>query len=434
MELKSALPKEKILQLVKDLDLSNEYEVPSCDVYVMSAKSSAGNTRLQIVIGLHDETGKLVRVRKSLTLLKDEVSSNKDIKNQCLIIKSVLINELTYKLKEVNYSLFIPTFQDFIQSKRGKLRDTSVDNYEFRGKRIIDYFANYQNITVEQISPKLIIEFIDYLEDKGLSYRTVRDTHALLYSFFNEQIIKEVISVNPCAKTASHISKPQNNVDEFKFLSIEEYEELRDFLETHKDKKYFFLKDMFELTIVYGLRKEEILALQWDCIDFDTMHITIKRTRTKGSKVYDYDNVKNVGSFRVYPITKNIYDILNKIKSQQNEDNLKSNYLFYYSEKQSPEHAGEPYRPDYINKVMQSLIKDYKEEKGIDLSWLTYHKLRHSCVSILIQKGFSLTECQEWLGHSDSETTKKIYIHFKKDWKDKKVNNLDDIWSRHNQV
>lgn len=433
MELKSALPKEKILQLVKDLDLSNEYEVPSCDVYVMSAKSSAGNTRLQIVIGLHDETGKLVRVRKSLTILKDEVSSNKDIKNQCLIIKSVLINELTHKLKEVNYSLFIPTFEEFIKSKRGKLRDTSVDSYEYRGKRIIDYFAQYQDITIEQISTKVIIEFIDYLESKGLSYRTVRDTHALLYNFFNEQILKEVLNVNPCAKTASHITKPQNNVDEFKFLSIEEYEELKEFLDKHQDKKYYFLRDMFELTIIYGLRKEEILALQWDCVDFDTMHITIKRTRVKGSKVYDYDNVKNKGSFRVYPITKNIKEVLDKMISQQNSESLKSKYLFYYSEKQSPEHAGEPYRPDYINKVMQSLIKDYKEEKGIDLSWLTYHKLRHSCASILVQQDWSLEEIQEWLGHSDSETTKKIYIHYKKDWKDKKVASLDDIWFRYNK-
>lgn len=435
MSLESTLSKNQVVKLLNGIDLSNEYEVPDVQVYIMKNKSSNGNTRLQICIGLHDEIGKLIRTRKSITLDKNQVSTNKDINNQCLIIKTILINELSERIKEVNYSLFIPILKEYIQSKRGVLRDTSVDNYEFRANRIIEYFEKYDDITIEQITPSLVIKFIQYLQDeKHLSFRTVSDTHILLYGFMKEQVLKEIIKVNPCEHTSKMIKRTsRNNVneEEFRYLDIEEFGKLSQWLETHKDKCYYRLKDLFELTMIYGFRKEEILALQWDCVDFNNKHIIIKRTRVKGRKVYDYENVKNKDSYRQYPLTSKAFDILQGrfMLTCFNKEEIK--YVFYFSKNETPEQITKPYRPDYINKIMNKMIKAYKEETGTDLSWLTFHKLRHSCASILIQKGWSLEEIQHWLGHGDSETTKRIYVHFKKNWNDNKIECLDKIWNNH---
>ena len=38
------------------------------------------------------------------------------------------------------------------------------------------------------------------------------------------------------------------------------------------------------------------------------------------------------------------------------------------------------------------------------------HSLRHSCATLLVKKGISLREIQDWLGHSSSKTTER-YTH-----------------------
>ncbi len=147
-------------------------------------------------------------------------------------------------------------------------------------------------------------------------------------------------------------------------------------------------------------------------------------------------NEDEVPEVLVYPITSEIEDILNKIISSTNSNNVNSGYVFYWDEnevsEQNKKFIGCPYRPDYINKIMKKMTRDYKKDCDIDISWLTFHKLRHSCVSILTLQGWSLEEIQKWVGHSDSETTKRIYQHFKPHWADCKVESLDSLWNRYN--
>ncbi|WP_459780350.1 tyrosine-type recombinase/integrase [Blautia glucerasea] len=40
--------------------------------------------------------------------------------------------------------------------------------------------------------------------------------------------------------------------------------------------------------------------------------------------------------------------------------------------------------------------------------------MRHSCASMLINKGWDIKKLQYWLGHSDTQTTLNIYSHFDK--------------------
>ena len=42
---------------------------------------------------------------------------------------------------------------------------------------------------------------------------------------------------------------------------------------------------------------------------------------------------------------------------------------------------------------------------------IRFHDLRQSCASLLNANGCSLKDIQEWLGHSDIQTTANIYTH-----------------------
>ena len=79
---------------------------------------------------------------------------------------------------------------------------------------------------------------------------------------------------------------------------------------------------------------------------------------------------------------------------------------------------GKPYRPDYITRTFQKVL----EKHG--LPHLRFHDIRHSTASILYDTGWELKDIQEWLGHSDIETTGNIYTHISKARKEKMGNEL----------
>lgn len=59
-------------------------------------------------------------------------------------------------------------------------------------------------------------------------------------------------------------------------------------------------------------------------------------------------------------------------------------------------------------------------ENGYDLKNIRIHDLRHSCASLLINQGVSISLVAKFLGHSNIATTLNTYTHLFK-------NEFDDI-------
>ena len=66
---------------------------------------------------------------------------------------------------------------------------------------------------------------------------------------------------------------------------------------------------------------------------------------------------------------------------------------------------GRRMKPDYISSTFSVLL----EKNG--LKRIRFHDLRHSCASLLLANGVPMKQIQEWLGHSDFNTTANIYAH-----------------------
>ena len=75
---------------------------------------------------------------------------------------------------------------------------------------------------------------------------------------------------------------------------------------------------------------------------------------------------------------------------------------------------GHLYRPDYITRSFKKVLAYH------GLPDMRFHDIRHSTASILYDAGWELKDIQEWLGHSDIETTGNIYTHISKIRKEKK--------------
>jgi integrase len=287
---------------------------------------------------------------------------------------------------------------------------------------------------VEQITPVHINNFIEWAlregrfkplpnGETGLSRRTVKDIHGLLFNFFNDAIKYGAITVNPCVGTSVSYHKKKRHIEDEAetWLSVETYHKFLSWMEeAGSDSIYNKLIPIVKIVIRYGLRREELLALRWDVVSDG--HIEIKRTRVKGKAIYDVEDVKSDASHRRYPITKEVEGILREIKEKQQELNIyrEDGYIFCWDD-------GRPYRPDYISSLFKKAIIrcPYVSDD------LHFHSLRHSTCSILAEEGWALEHIQEWVGHADSEITRRIYIHVRDNWKDAKADDLDEIWSRH---
>ena len=426
-----------VKRIVESLDLVNEDVVPEVKVYLMKNKTNSNCFKLQVAVGLHDIMGNLDRKRFSVTLPED-IKAIKQAKMQADIIGKRLEEEINDRFSQLSHHLLIPSMEKFIAEKRGIIRDTSVDNYEYRFE-IIKRYCKGKNYTVEQITPAEVDKFViwalkegRYDGNGGLARRSVVDAHGLLHLFFKEQVKSGIIDKNPCE--LSNIPKDKNNVDtkEIMWLDVNDYSQLLSWFEENGKYKYKKLIDMLKLCIIYGLRKEEILALKWDVIKWgNEPSFEIRRTRTQSKKIYDLENVKSRASHREYPITEDVMEILKRIKDKQEKDEVSTEYIFSWQKddvnRPRQSKAGDPYRPDYIGKLWKKAMIEYSEYVGKDWTGLTFHKLRHSCASILIDNDWGLEEVQDWLGHEDSEVTRKIYIHKKDRWKYEKSKSLDSI-------
>lgn len=92
----------------------------------------------------------------------------------------------------------------------------------------------------------------------------------------------------------------------------------------------------------------------------------------------------------------------------------KDGYVFTWED-------GTPYRPDYISSTFKKAATAFGRPE------ITLHKLRHTCASLLINKGWDVKRLQYWLGQTDTQTTLNIYAHFDKHRLNAGENDLSQI-------
>lgn len=146
---------------------------------------------------------------------------------------------------------------------------------------------------------------------------------------------------------------------------------------------------LFALFALYtGMRRGEILALQYKDIDFKNNIIKVnKSVYHKGDKAYIKKPKTKAGERQIVLI-----DALKKHIKKGNADS----YVFEYN--------GEP----LYNHKFISLWNCYCKEIGFRV---TPHQLRHAYATRLYELGIDEKAAQNLLGHADIATTRNIYTH-----------------------
>lgn len=300
------------------------------------------------------------------------------------------------------------TLEDF--SKRW-LRDYAEVNLApktiARYKGMLDHhiLPAMGHMKMPDIKPLHIIEFENMLREDGarrdgkkggLSDSTILKYHRLLSSMLNDAVHWQVIKSNPVAR----VKPPKADKPDIAYYNEEQTAAMLKALEQEPIK----YRALVELALATGLRKGELMGLEWQDIDFSAGTLTVERaSQYLPEKGVFTKKPKNVSSGRIISLPASTLSLLKRHKVEQNKERLKVGDLWQQSDRLFTTWDGKPMHPD----TPYSWFREFQDKHG--LPHISFHALRHTSATLLINEGLNVKALSARLGHAETSTTMNIY-------------------------
>ena len=191
-----------------------------------------------------------------------------------------IITDLVYKLstdpqeqrlKKMGHyrdMLFSDYIKEWLESVKNKVTASTYKGYyDHVNGRMIKYFEN-EELLLKDVSASDIHSYIEYLFNEGLKTNTVKHQRSILSCVFSRAVEQELLEYN-LINNLKPIKSDQYIGNFYK------HDELLHLFEIVKETT---IRLEVILAAVYGLRREEVLGLKWDAIDFKRKTITIRHT------------------------------------------------------------------------------------------------------------------------------------------------------------
>ena len=153
--------------------------------------------------------------------------------------------------------------------------------------------------------------------------------------------------------------------------------------------------EMFLLDLSTGMRRGELLALQWDDVDFDTGEVKIRRQVQSVKGKLHITQPKTKSSIRSIILPPALLEVLKEYRQTVN-----SRWLFPLPVKEDV-----PRDPTSCRKRLSKIL----EHAGC--KHVRFHDLRHTFATHAIQYGMDVKTLAATIGHASVETTLNIYSH-----------------------
>ena len=191
--------------------------------------------------------------------------------------------------------------------------------------------------------------------DKPLSNTFVRRVHAVLQAALKQAVKERLIPYNPC----ENCRIPPKDKKEMTILPPEK---IGRYLQ--EAEKYGVLP-MFYLELSSGLRRGELLALQWEDLNVKERILTVNKQVTRMEGELDVTEPKTKNSVRKVALSQQAVDLL----VQEHEQHPDNPILF-----PSP-CTGGYWSPDAVSQINRKLLKNAGIEEHV-----RFHDLRHPYV------------------------------------------------------
>ena len=298
--------------------------------------------------------------------------------------------------------------------KKNELKASSFESYESTYRNYIKTYL-IADLPIKDLKSLKIQEFYNNLIKDNVSINNVKKVHKLLRQFFSYAEKEGYIIKNPCTNvTLPKIKKEVSNIinerkSKFQYFNEDEIKEL---LTLFKNTRY---ENIIIFALGTGMRKGEILGLQWNDLDFENKEIHVVHNLSHIAIIDEYGNrnyktelqtPKSENSIRIIPMSDVIYKLLKSI-------NRTSDFVFA---NKSGNHIDIKWTEKFWTKTL----------KGTNLEGKKFHDLRHTFATMLLLKGANLIQIKELMGHSSVKIT-EIYLDVLPKTKSDTVNKLNEL-------
>ena len=161
------------------------------------------------------------------------------------------------------------------------------------------------------------------------------------------------------------------------------------------------------LLIYSGMRRGELLGLEWNDFDFKKYIVSIARaSQYLPKKGVFTTRTKTSSSARVIKLPVAAFNLLMELRVKQAEERIRLGDQWQETDRLFTMWNGTPMHPDTISSWFRDFIKRHPELPQIHL-----HSLRHTNATLLIAAGTNVRTVSRRLGHSQTSTTMDIYSH-----------------------
>lgn len=279
--------------------------------------------------------------------------------------------------------------EGYIQKRKtAGIKATTEVGYRTAQNRLNPFVDGFlaKNLTTYQLD-KIVSE----MAQNGYAPKTIANTISLLSAAYDDAIRTEFLEKNPC----TNVTMPKKKKKEI--VTFTEAEVWR-FIGALQNERIDY-KAGYELCLLCGMRRSEVLGLRASDIDLDNKCVSISNTRHYVDGKMVEQDTKTERSRRVLALPDILVDDIRELMNDHTA------FVWDKSEYLIQDGFGKPMNPCVFTNHIGVI------EKNNGLPSVSVHGLRHTFASMLNAEGIDIARISAELGHSNITTTLNIYTH-----------------------
>lgn len=349
-------------------------------------------------------------LRRQAVLFEEQVKNNTHDN-----MDKVADNHITFQALADEWLSLVSVTKDQKISSIERLKSCKERTYKAIGKTEVKKISYRQ---IQKFILSLSSEGVNQKTGKGLSTKTQKHYLCFISDVMKYAIKCGIIVNNPC----KNISVVKTDTKEKDIYSLEE---LKLILAKINEKAPIDYKTFFAISSYLGLRRGEVLGLEYKDFDFDNATVSIVRTsnyRNKTTGIYT-STPKTKSSQRVLAVPDIILDLVKQLKSKQSEQRAKCGDLWHDTDRLFVTWCGTPMHPN----TPYTWLERFCDENNLPFKGL--HSFRHTFATQAITSGTDVATVSSILGHSQTSTTLNLYTHAVQAANVKAINVMADLLS-----
>ena len=270
----------------------------------------------------------------------------------------------------------------WLDFKSRHVRQTTYADYQTHSQRFLK--PRLGHVKLDKLTPLQVEDMLMGVLDSGQSAaRAVRCLKVLKMALAQAEDW-ELVGRN----VAERVKPPKVSRQEMRVWTPQEVQR---FLQAAEGHRYYAL---FYTAIATGMRRGELMGLQWGDVDFLRGQITVARSVVYLQGKLLPSEPKTAAGKRVVTIGPDLVEVLKAHRIQHGRDRV----VFASG-------TGSILTPSNVARAFKVLCQQAQVPR------IRFHDLRHTSASLLIRSNVPVKVVSDRLGHADSSFTLRTYVH-----------------------